>query len=342
MNEEQKTEIVDLKLLTREQVSATLAPTEQLEFITLKPGQENKVVFSGEKDHPILEIGDRQLQMDDKALTSVASSIGLQKGYVKKSPMHVLLPALNYWYGEGLNQPIRAIVSDDVLLRTTTDRVKSLPVSNERLLVAAENVIGKDNVAGYHKISSTLDFTTMSLVTNKSFQPINKDTLFGGVQIRNSILGKKTVEVSPYIFRQWCTNGAISSESVGRYTRKRRGGGDDIDDWMTEIIGSASNALDREFERIRHLTTVSVTGHLGEVLDGIQKDHSIPKNTMNDIRDEATSSNAQTMYDVWNAITRVATHSDSMTPLSAIKLQGIAGHVTKQNEFCTSCYRTIN
>lgn len=339
---EKKTEVDDLKLLTREQVSATLAPTEDLEFITIKPGQENGVVFSGDKDHPILEIGDRQFQMAEKALVSAAGSIGLPRGFTKKSPMPVLLPVLNYWYGEGLNQPIRAIVGDDVLLRTTTDRVKSLPVSNEQLLAAAEGVIGKDNIAGYHKVSSTLDYTTMSLVTTKQFQAVNEDTLFGGVQIKNSVLGKETVEVSPYVFRQWCTNGAIASESLGRYTRKRRGEGGDIGDWMSEIIGDASNVLDREFERIRHLTTISVKGHLGEVLDGIRKDHNIPKKVMEDIMDEATSSNSSTMYDIWNCITKVATHSDVLTPVSAIKLQGIAGHVTKQNELCGSCYRVIS
>jgi len=337
-----KTELGDLKLLSRDQVTKTLAPTENLEFRTLKPGDNTKVAFRGDKDHPIIEIDDRPLEMSDGALESVAGCIGLQRSYVKKCPMQHLIPTLNFWYNEGLTKPIRAVINDGVLLKTTTDRVKSHPISNERLLSAAEEAIGKENIAGYHGVSSSLDFTTMALVTNKTFQPVNKDTLFGGIQIRNSILGKETIEVSPYVFRQWCTNGAITSESLGRFTRKRREDSGNISDWMSEIIEGASSSLDHEFERIRQLTQINVKGHLVEVLKGIQHDYSIPKSVMEDIQDEATSTNARTMYDVWNAITRVATHSDSLTVLSATRLQNIAGHVAKQNEICPSCFRTIH
>jgi len=342
MSESTKTELGDLKLLTREQVSKTLAPTENLEFITLKPGAGVKVEFSGDKDHPVLELDDRRIELADDALDSVSGCIGLQRGYVKKCPANLLYPALNHWYNDGLSIPIRAVVSNGVLLKTTTDRVKSHPVSNEALLVAVETAIKPENIAGYHAVSSSLDFTTMAIVTNKTFQAQEKDTLFGGIQIRNSILGKETVEVSPYVFRQWCTNGAITSESLGHFTRKRRDDGGNIGDWMSEIIGNASNSLDHEFERIRQLTKVSVKGHLAKVLSGIRQDYGIPKKIMEDIRAEADSENAQTMYDVWNAITKVASHSDSLTAMSATRLQGIAGHVSKQNEVCQSCFRTVN
>jgi hypothetical protein len=341
MSDGMKTELGDLKLLDREQVTRILAPTENLNFTTIKPGAGTKILFRGDKDHPIMEIAGQPHEMDVDALETIAGCIGLQKGYTKKCPMNILVPALDYWYNDGLTKPIRVVTSDGVVLKTTTDRVKSHPVSNERLLTAAENAIGKENIAGYHKVSSSLDFTTMSLVTNKSFQPVDKDTLFGGIQIRNSILGKETVEVSPYVFRQWCTNGAITSESLGRFTRKRRDD-DGIGDWMSEIIEGASGSLDHEFERIRQLTQVSVKGHLAEVLNGIRHDHGIPKKVMEDIQDEATAANAQTMYDVWNAITRVATHSDSLTAMSATRLQGIAGHVAKQNEVCPNCFRAVN
>lgn len=340
MSEESKTNVEDLNLQDREQVTATLASTEGLEFVDLKPGDDVSVEFGGNKEHPTVRFQDRELVLDDAALFSAAACVGIQRSYVKKCPADLLFPHLNFWYEDGMKQPIRAIVRDGSLLRTTVDRVKSRPVSNERLLSVAEECIGKDNIVGYHQVSSNLEYSTVAIVTNKSFEPVNADTLFGGVKIQNSILGKETVEVSPYVFRQWCTNGAISQDSLGTYTRKRSN--DNLNEWMHDIIGDASSALDHEFERIRHLTTISVKGHLSEILKGIGRDNHIPGRVLDDIYDEATSKNAQTMYDVWNAITRIASHSESLTPIAASRLQEVAGCVSKKNELCPNCHRVVS
>jgi len=340
MTEQPKTVLEDLKLIDREKVTNTLAPTENLEFITLTPGEGKKVNFREEQETVILELDGRDIPLADQvALDTVAGCIGIQKSYVKKCPKRLLFPPLEHWYNDGLSLPIRAILRDGSLIKTTTNSVRTTPVSNERLLVTAEQCLGLDNIAGYHKVSSNLDFTTMSIITTKTFEPREKDTLFGGIQIQNSILGKEVIEVSPYVFRQWCTNGSVTSESLGKYTRKRSDG--NLNDWMTEIIESSSSSLDREFSRLKHLTTVSVKGHLAEMLNAIGKDNGIPKKIMDEIRAEASSSNAETMYDVWNCITKIATHSEMMTPLSTVRMQNIAGHVSRQHDRCPSCFRSV-
>jgi len=337
---EEKTLLEDLNLVDRTEVTRVLAPTENLEFVTITPGEDKKIKFREEKDHVILDLNGRDIPLADKeALDTVAGCVGIQKSYVKKCPKNILFPPLNYWYNEGLGLPVRAVLRDGSLIKTTTDRVKSAPIGNERLLVTAEQSIGLENIAGYHQVSTNLDFSTVSIVTKKTFEAVDNDTLFGGIQIRNSILGKEVIEVSPYVFRQWCTNGAITSEALGKYTRKRSG--DNLNDWMSEIIESSTGSLDREFSRLRHLTTVSVKGHVGETLTALGKDNGIPKKIMDEIRAEASSSNAETMYDIWNCITKIASHSEIMTPLTTTRLQNIAGHVSRQHDRCPSCFRTV-
>jgi hypothetical protein len=247
---------------------------------------------------------------------------------------------MNFFYGNGLSEPVRAVVRGDMLLSMTHDRVKTEVISNERIVNAAQNRLG-DNILGFHKVSSDLNLTRIGIVTNKTFAPVDSeptDILYGGIQIKNSILGKDVVEVSPYIFRQWCSNGAITSESLGKYTRKKHNGG--LEPWIEEIIGNADTLLDREFERIRHLTSISVVGHVSEVLAGIQKDQHISGKIIEEVQNQAISSNAQTMYDLWNAITRVSTHSQIST-IASMRLAKIAGAVTKQHELCCSCHRIM-
>jgi len=338
----EKTKPSDLKLLNRDEVTATLAPTENLEFTDLKPGDNLEVRFHGSKDEPVVDLGGRDLQIIPSAFLDVAKCVGLTRKYTGKCPANLLFPHLDYFFGEGMSAPIRAISQGDQLIGMTKDRVKTQVISNERLLRAAEANLG-DRILGFHQVSTNLGYSRMGIVTDKSFTPLNSeptDILYGGIQIQNSILGKDVVEVSPYIFRQWCSNGAISSERLGTFTRKKRGDG--LDDWFHEIIGDADSKLDREFERISHLTSISVRGHIPEVLEGIRRDHHISKKIIEVVQDQATSSNVQTMYDLWNCITRVATHNETLSPMASSRLQNVAGHVTKNHELCSQCHRVLN
>lgn len=334
-----KTRPEDLKLIDRAEVTKTLAPTENLDFTDLKPGDDIDVHFFGTKDEPRVDLGGTEFRILPKALEATARCIGMPAKYVSRCPADLLFPHLNYWFGEGMSNPIRAISSEDTLLGMTADRVKTQVVSNERLLRLAEEKIGTDHIVGYHQVYSDLKYSSMALVTDKSFEPVNQDTLFGGIKISNSILGKDTIEVSPYIFRQWCSNGAITEQALGKYTRKKH---DNLDGWLQEIIEGADSQLDQEFDRIRHLTTVSVKGHVAETVNGVGDDRNLPGKVVEEVLNEAIASKAETMYDIYNAFTKIASHSTELTPMSANRLQHAAGVITKNHEICSQCHRVLN
>jgi len=305
----------------------------------LKPGSDITVNFSGNKDEPIVTIGDMDFQLSPQALVDSAHCIGLTPKYTAKCPADLLFQQLNYFFGEGMTKPVRAISKDGTLLSVTKERVRTRVVSNERLLRLAEEKLRSDRILGYHKVYSDLNYSTMAIVTDKSFEPVNKDTLFGGIKINNSIMGKETVEVSPYVFRQWCSNGAITATVLGQYTRRKH---DNLDHWFTEIIEKANSELDNEFERIRHLTSISVKNHLAEVIQGIGQDKHLPKSITQKVLDHAVSEKAETMYDVYNAFTWIASHTENLSPSRANRLQFTAGTITKEHEICDKCHRILN
>lgn len=336
---ETKTKPSDLKLMSRDEVTSILAPTEGLSFTDLKPGDNMEVQFHGTKDEPVVNLGNSELRITPTALIDVAHCIGMPSKYVGKCPADLLFPHLNYWFGEGMSAPVRAVVRDGTLLSMTGDRVRTQVVSNERLLQLAEEKLGNEHIVGYHQTYTDLDLSTIAVVTDQSFEPVKEDTLFGGIKIQNSILGKDVVEVSPYVFRQWCSNGAITSQNLGRYTRKKH---DNLDNWFSEIIEGASSEVEKEFERIRHLTEVSVKGHIAETIQGIAKDRRLSQKITEEVLNEAISEKAETMYDIYNAFTKIASHNTDLTPLAANRLQWIGGIIAKDHELCSQCHRVLN
>lgn len=335
----EKTKPEDLKLLSREKVTKILEPTENLVFIDILPKAQKKIRFFKDGSDFKAELNNVELNVGGPGLIDSAHCIGLSPNYVGKCPDDLLFPHLNYFCGEQLEKPLRAIIKKDLLLGMTRDRTKSQVVGNERLLRLAEEVLNPDHIVGYHQVSSDIYHSTMAVVTDQSFEPVKEDTIFGGIKIRNSLTGKDPIEVSPYLFRQWCSNGAITAKSLGKYTRKKR---DNVDNWFHEIIEGASSQIDREFERITRLTEISVKGHLSETIRAIGYDRRLPNGVVDKIFEQAVAENAETLYDVYNAFTWVASHTPELSPNNAHRIQGIGGYISRNLQICSECHRIVH
>jgi len=152
------------------------------------------------------------------------------------------------------------------------------------------------------------------------------------------------LEVTPYIFRQWCSNGAITSESLSKWSRKSNNT-DDIALWAQSAADRCVRELDQEFGRIRQIVDVGVVGQIDSTLKSIFRKFGIPTRTQGVIRDEAAKQNdgmgPQNMYDIYNAITTVGTHHQALSNTSARDLQLVAGDITKDYTICDKCHQVI-
>jgi len=334
--------MAELNLLTRDQLVATMEPTEGLshrdvdlgsndavEFLDVMNGQPARVKILGEEH-----------QLTDAGLQQAATCIGIPSSYSRKCPYNMLLDHLNYWCG--VPGKMRFFLRDDKVVGAYKNR----PDYYSNLMLHDNILAGiKDTtVLGYHQVSTDLDYSRFCVVLDKTFEPKTGDTLYGGISVQNSIFGSKALEVTPYIFRQWCSNGAITSESLSRWSR-RSNNADDISLWAQSAADRSVKELDCEFNRIKQLTEIGVVGQLDSTLKSIFRKFGIPTRTQGIIRDEAAKQNAgagaQTLYDVYNAVTAVGTHHQALSQESARDLQLVAGEMTKDYAMCDKCHQVI-
>lgn len=337
----------ELKLMNRDQVMAVLEPTEGLTHVDVELGKIKGIFFKeDEKDGaPIvtLPIPFGEKKMTTEGLYEAARGVGIPESYGKRCPTDLLFRNLDHWYrGGNATGKLRFFLHKDVVVGVNANHPQYYNTSE--LLDAAESVIGKDHILGYHQVTSCLQHTRIGVVTDRIFEALPGDPLHGGIDIQNCIIGEFKIEVAPYIFRQWCSNGAITVENISEWSH-RSDGGTPIAPWARNATSSALGGLNSEFEHIRHLTEIGVEGHIPDTLASIFRKFNIPVRTQGEIVGEAASQNSgggpKTMYDIWNAITRTATYSPKLSSTGARALQRVAGGVTHEYNLCPSCHQLV-
>lgn len=336
-----------LKLMTREQVNEVLKPTEGLTHVDVELGSTKDIFFkSDEKDGGValVTLPDGEHRMTSNGLFEAARGVGIPESYSKKCPLPLLFQNLDHWYRGGNSKgKLRFFLQKGVVVGVNANHPQYYNTS--QFLDEVEAVVGKDHVLGYHQVNSSLQFSRVGVVTDQIFEVATGDLLHGGVDIQNCIIGEFKIQVAPYIFRQWCSNGAIASDNISDWSH-RSDGESPIEPWVRNATSSAIQGLGAEFERIRHLTEISVEGHIPDTLASIFRKFGISVRMKQEIVEEAASQNGgagpRNMYDIWNAITRVGTYSPRLSRQGARSLQMTAGEITKENSLCPSCHRIMH
>lgn len=335
--------MAELNLITREQLMATLDPTEGLTHKDVELGPSGAVNFQEimEGQPARVKINGEEHQLTDAGLQQSATCIGIPATYSKRCPYHMLRDHLNFWCAAP-GKKMRFFLRDGKVVGA----YKNHPDYHSNVMLHDNIVAGVEGtpVLGYHQVSTDLDYSRFCLVLDKTFEPKTGDTLYGGISVQNSIFGSKALEVTPYIFRQWCSNGAITSESLSKWSR-RSNNKEDIALWAQSAASRSVRELDCEFNRIKQLTEIGVVGQIDSTLKSIFRKFGISVRTQSIIRDEVAKQNdgigSQNMYDVYNAITAVGTHNQALSSEAARNLQLVAGDITKDYAMCDKCHQVL-
>ena len=333
-----------LKVMNKEAAISCLSATDGVTHVDLDLDADSQTNFWKKEDGPIsMAFAAQEYDMTFEGLEDVARLVGLPKGYVQRCLWHLLEEHLKYWYSGGLKAKARLFVQDQQIVGVGTSR--SDYFSNMEMLEHVEEAVGVSQILGYHQVFTGLDYSTAAVVLDQKFEPRVGDALYGGIRMQNSILGEHKIEITPYVFRQWCSNGAIVSENIAQWSR-RSNDGSDLRSWVLDNTQSAVNALDNEFSRIRKLADSKLEGSVDQTLASLFRKFGIPVRTQQQIVEAAEASNdgkgPETAYDLWNAITVTATHSDSLSRPAARMLMGVAGEVSQQYSVCPSCHQICN
>lgn len=350
------------ELLSLDSVRETLARTEPVDYISLSrpvrwhfgPNWDEGLA---EKDSfdllPItVSVAGRDYPITKEALFSATAACGLRPSYVAKLPSRFLAPQLEYWFSGGRikNQQKLVLVNH---VGTVVTRESVTPFSNLRLLSEALDVInefyGSRDVWVDRKFTHTFQQTHLRLVIPEKLRTIENtgipaDNWSVGLQICNSLSGAIPTTINGYLFRWWCTNGAVTTgpESAVWKRKLRVKSDEDVYEWAKDAIELVLEGLEKSLDQVQHTAEIDVTGELADTLEDIFVRAGLPIF----IREKVVAQlldhpGPRTMYTVMNAITRAA-NDPEMQPMHVRSLMTLGGSLPAQvSSRCNSCHRMM-
>lgn len=365
------------RLLTIPTVEKRFAQTEPLESVPFELSGPDVAHWTLESDWNVIEQGGKgvpiervdgltpigakvRLHGEEYALTKDAfleatSLIGLTKQYSMKSPAHLLQPHVNYWYkneGGVQGQTLKALVSPKNGTVHAFTKATLTPFSNLRLLDAVKDVarerFGDTELFVDFKFQHDLRRTACRVIVPDVVHDVRDgDSWSAGLQFKQSVVGEKPLVLSGYLFRYWCTNGAVTTHlESGNYNRRKFGEGEEVYAWARERVDEILGGFEHEFEVLDELARTDIP-RLGPddtesrtlALFDVFQTYGVPIEQRDAILQMLTDSDDFTMYGIMQAVTAVA-NQDGMRDTIRETLMRVGGDLPAANaQRCETCRR---
>jgi hypothetical protein len=327
------------KMLSLDTVYDRLRQTEPLESITITPttpvhfeltdGWEAEVAALGPNDSTQAKIvvGDQDFHMTRDAALQACANVGLTGAYVRKTPGELVQAHLDYHYSHGVDgKEMNALIVKDNLAAFSSAKIK--PFSNITLLDQALDVMtqryGENaDIRADYKFNNSLLDTNVRLVALEQGRTITgggmsdipsgaDDVWYPGVTMHNSLAGKSMSAFDVFMFRLWCTNGAITTlDAVGAWNRHLNAQNEqEVYEWARSSVDEILGGMEQQFASIQALTQLHLGGSTAEVLREIFSEWGIPVSQRDAIRELLLGAESLNMYTLMNSITQVANEGD--------------------------------
>lgn len=266
--------------------------------------------------------GKQELRLTKEALFQITTYAGMPATYAEKLPGQLLGPSLNYWYREGLveksgsrTRSFKILTSrgDAVgITRQSTDGFSNLQLL-DHVLTGIENKYGDVEVLADPRVGHSLFQTWLRLIIPGVGRTIDDtavddDQWSVGILLKNSLVGRGRTSVDGYLFRWVCGNGAIDvrNPAGGVWVRKQHQPNDGVWEWTTDTVGRLLDHVDTSLDAVQASAYVPVEGNVADVLKDIFQYYKVPIRDRPKIIENLSQAPKLTMYEVMQAITRVA------------------------------------
>jgi len=337
--------LAELKgVISREELLTKVADYEVASPLEVELGEAVNFSFN-EEGEATIQHRKGETTLSPAALGSLLTHIGFPKPYLRKIPAEqvsaLVMPHLNYWYQDALAGNILRLLTIDNNAIAAIPKANFKHIKVSEVVDAAEATLGK-SVAGYHKAWMSPESFKISILTPEQVE-IGKDDLYNaGIRIEHSVSGAVSTSVSPYVFRQWCSNGATTEHQLGSW--RRRNGKEDISTWLQRTIIDARKLFNQEIDNLRGLQNIKIDKDISQVLDSVLTQSSIPAGLQKEVRNQLIDDGAENLLDIYNCITKVDTHSSFFDdkPNSKGLLNGVAAHLAHHSKLCPVCHKNMN
>lgn len=337
------------KLITLDDVRERLARTEPL--TTHEFDSEAGVAFRLEPDFshgldalpgnlPIpgyVSIGQTELQLTRDALYEIASEAKVNKSFLQTYPAQLVSEVLNSYVVSGMEGKKYKILQVGDRQAAAITRAAVMPYSNLRLLDTAlegiEAKYGRGEVLADYKFTHDLQRTHIRLIVPEYVRTIDNsgtdnDTWSVGIQLKNSLIGLEQTEINGYLFRYWCTNGAIDTRNNSNAVWSRRGkiGRDEdaVFEWARDAVDEVLGGFEASLDAIQAMTEISIEGTAVEALRDVFTINRIPTAQRNRILGNMINEDTLTMYSLMQAVTEAA-NADGLSPVDVERLMRAGG-----------------
>ena len=280
--------------------------------------------------------------MSSGAVRDAVRFAGVSQAYFNKTPLHLFESHLNYHYRDRMKgKKGRMLTRDDQVVSMSFDP-RELYIGVEIAQQAFEQAIGANNIIGYHNPQVSWDRVVMNIVLNDTFAVRTGDPINIGIRVVISPNEITAPQAGAYTFRQWCKNGMTTEDLLPCFSKSRaKGGNDNFRKWVDSTVVNSREAIDREHHRLAKLDAVKTDEHTGDFLDSILRRREIAAAVREEVKNVAIEQPTETLYDVWNILTRVVTHSTVLEkhPASLPLLEQVTTHLADHGQLCPTCHR---
>ena len=336
--------ISELKgVITKEQLLDQVKDYEAAEPLEVELGDE--VEFTIEDGVTSLNHKKGQTTLSPDALGTLVAHIGFPRAYMSRIPKEqvgqLVMPHLNYWYQNELAGNLLRLltIGDNAIAAIPKANFKHVRIS--QVVAAVEEVLGK-SIAGYHKAWFGPSSFQFSALIPEEIEVVEHDLFNTGIRVEHSISGETSTSISPYLFRQVCSNGATTEHALGSW--RRRNSKEDISTWLQRTIIDARKLFSKEINSLRELAGIKVDKNTSQVLDSVLTQSLVPRQLQKEVRNTLIDDGAENLLDIYNVLTKVDTHSNVFEdhPNSKGILDRVAAHLAHHSKLCPVCHKQMN
>lgn len=301
------------------------------------------VRFGYDEDQGLfLDFNNKRKRLSPAIHKQIVREIGMPLKYFNSTPVELTVPHLNYYYRNVMKDKKARLLcdGDSAFGLSLNPRDEFVPLS--QIINTIEDVIGEDNIEGYHNPRFGWDLSNINVVQKKTFSVLKDDLLNVGIRFEHSMNTLNPDHACAYTFRQFCSNGAVTMDKLGSWKRAETAGS--YRKWVESTVFSAQKAIIKEEKRLRQLTEIKTDKSTGDILDHILTESYVAKDVRKEILSMAIDEPTETMYDIYNILTKIATHSTIFEkhPAAITLVENVAKQLAGHTKLCPVCHHATN
>lgn len=330
------------KLVTKETM---LEQGQKLRTLTAEDitfGEQTKFAYD-EKQGVVLQVKSNEPQtLEATAVQHLLQNIGLPQKFFNETTSDLAIQLLNYWYQDKRNGLKSRLLKETGKVTGVAFNPRDQFVSLDQMIETIEASLGQANIIGYHNPYFDWSHSNINVVLNQVFAVNGREDLLNiGIRFVHSFNEIEPTRAFAYVFRQFCSNGAITEDTFASFSKRSKGM--PFRKWVDSVVVESTKAAGLEQQRLQKLLQMPTNQHTSDILNHVMERSFLPKDVQEAIRTEAIDANAETMYDVYNILTRVSTHhpifSDHPTALPTV--EKLATGLSFHSSLCPVCKHEI-